>query len=42
MAEAATVSGPGEAEFGKRERFLAGRRRRRRGNDQLVRFCDEW
>jgi hypothetical protein len=28
---------PGEAEFCKRERFLAGRRRRR-GNDQLVRF----
>jgi hypothetical protein len=41
MAEAATVSGLGEAEFCKRERFLA-ERRRRRGNDQLVRFCDEW
>jgi hypothetical protein len=37
-AEAASVLWPGEAEFCKRERFLAGRRRRRRGNDQLVRF----
>ena len=36
MAEAAAVSGPGEAEFCKRERFLAGRRRR--DNGQVVRF----
>jgi len=34
MAEGASVSGPGEAGFCKRERFWAGRRRRR-GNDQL-------
>jgi hypothetical protein len=36
-AEAASVLGADEAEFCKRERFLAGRRRRH-GNDPLVRF----